>query len=180
MHVCDLIDFLLFINQWDNHPCNFDPSKLILIGHSCGAHMISTLFFMSTEEMKLCPPILESTKAVILSEGIYDVDSLLRSFPKYRDWFVEPAFGPDSYHKSSILNSTLHHGVDFPWLLIHSEGDTLVDVYQTTEMHNHLRDSKANVTISLFDVVGEHDAILETEKYVDVVKAFLLPKRSTL
>jgi hypothetical protein len=34
--------------------------------------------------------------------------------------------------------------------------------------------------ISLFDVVGEHDAILETEKYVDVVKEFLLPKRSNV
>jgi len=172
MHVRDLIDFLLFIIQWDDSPCNFDPSKLILIGHSCSAHMISALFF---EQMNLCPQILQSTAAVILSEGIYDIDSLLRSFPTYRDWFIEPVFGPGPYHKFSILNSTLHHGLDFPWLLIHSEGDTLVDVRQTTEMHDHLRGLQASVTISLFDK-GEHDAILETEEYVNAVKAFLLPR----
>jgi len=107
------------------------------------------------------PQILESTRAVVLSEGIYDLDSLLQSFPKYREWFIEPTFGAGSYSKFSILNSRLRHGAGFPWLLIHSAGDTLVDVLQTTEMHIHLSDLKASVMVSLFDVVGEHDAIWE-------------------
>ena len=144
--------------------------------------MISTLFFVSMpdgSDTVPCPQIIDSIKAVVLSEGLYDLSLLLQSFPKYRDWFIEPAFGPD-YSKFSILNAKLHHRVDFPWLLIHSEGDTLVDVYQTTEMHNHLKSSQAGVIISLFDVVGEHDAILETEEYINVVKKFLLPNKSSI
>jgi hypothetical protein len=179
MHVRDLIEFLEFIIGWSNPPCNYDPSNLILIGHSCSAHMISTLFFESMEELMPRPHIVHSTKAVILSEGIYDFHSLLHTFPKYREWFIEPAFGPD-YHKFSILNSKLDYRAQFPWLLIHSPGDTLVDGLQTTDMHVHLKSSQANVLISLNDVVDEHDVILESEKYVDVVKGFVQPRSSRI
>lgn len=122
--------------------------------------------------------ILDSTRAVILSEGIYDLDSLLQSSPKYREWFIEPTFGSDSYSKFSILNSRLRRSAGFSWLLIHSMGDSLVDALQTTEMHNHLKNLQAGVTISLYDLVDEHDAILETEKYINLVKNFVTPKRS--
>jgi len=90
-----------------------------------------------------------------------------------------PPFGPD-YYKFSIANSRLDCRAEFPWLLIHSPGDTLVDVLQTTDMHIHLQSSQANVMISLNDVVDEHDAILESEKYVDVVKGFIKPGSSNM
>ena len=132
---------------------------------------------MDNDDRRIVAPsyIADSTRAVILSEGIYDVCSLLRSYPNYREWFVQPAFGDNSYDRFSIPNLMLRPLVNFPWLLIHSQGDTLVDVYQTTDMHNHLRNEAAGVTVSLYDVVDEHDAILESEKYLDVVKAFLIP-----
>jgi acetyl esterase/lipase len=181
MHLLDLAEFLGFVLDWTDAPCSYDASRVILIGHSCSAHMISSLFFIPMEggpRVILRPDVLEAICAVVLSEGIYDLGALLRSFPAYREQFVEPAFGAGPYDRFSILNATLRHGAGFPWFLIHSEGDTLVDVYQTTDMHNHLRSSEADVMVSLFDVVDEHDAILESEKYLHVVKKFLLPSTS--
>jgi hypothetical protein len=138
--------------------------------------MLSSIFLDSdsvTPTLTPQPALLSAVKGIIMSEGIYDLDSLLLRFPTYRDWFVEPAFGPSqSYAPFSVLNYPLRHS-HISWLILHSRGDSLVDLPQSTSMHTHLSQlDPACSFINIDDLVGEHNDILRSPVYVDLVKDF--------
>lgn len=111
-----------------------------------------------------------------MSEGIYDLESLLLRFPAYRDWFIEPAFGPhQSYAPFSVLNYPLRHSQSgaISWLILHSRGDSLVDLPQSTSMHTHLTKlDPGHSFINIDDLDGEHNDIFRSPVYVDLVKDF--------
>ncbi len=155
----------------------FDASKLVLIGHSCSAHMISSIVLNSDEPLLESPPhLLSAVKGVITSEGIFDIDDLLRSFPNYRDWFIEPTFGPfESYNKFSVVGLPLRqHSLSLRWLLLHSKGDTLVDVGQTMAMYKYLTKlDSIHVELDMDSLVDEHNDILRTDGYVEIIKKFV-------
>lgn len=143
--------------------------------------MIASVFLKSPfTELEPSPDLLRAVQAIVLSEGIYDLDLLCQSFPTYRSWFVEPAFGPpsagDGYGRFSVIRYPLRE--DFKharWMLVQSLGDTLIDEKQTDAFYNHLR--------SLFDAFGdgekvkkdistittEHNEMLKTSAYSDFV-----------
>lgn len=173
----------------------YDPTRLFLVGHSCGAHIISSIFlhplapsssttlsgFTHSSTILTPPPsLLTATRAIALSEGLYDIDALIRSFPTYQSWFVEQAFGhPPPYPSVSPVHYGLYHdasanndakansdyGPGQRWLIIHSPADTLVDLYQSEVFFDHLmslyrdrdRDQKR----------GLEDKDNESVKYVD-------------
>jgi len=141
--------------------------------------MLASIFLDSQSVNPTLTPqtaLLSAVKGIIMSEGIYDLDALLIRFPTYRDWFIQPAFGPSqSYAPFSVLNYPLRHSQSDPisWLILHSKDDSLVDLPQSTSMHTHLSKlDPSHSFINTNDLVGEHNDILRSSVYVDLVKDF--------
>ncbi|KAI6036138.1 Alpha/Beta hydrolase protein [Pisolithus microcarpus] len=162
----------------------YEPHQLFLVGHSCAAHMLCSIFLNvsshssdASDDNQICPSdtILKRTKALVLSEGIYDLDSLISTFPTYRSWFIEDVFGAhDSYADVSVIRaSTRYHSGHIKWLIIHSKGDTLVDEEQSQAMYNHLKDQSAQVYKSFDELLEGHNEILRGDQYVDVLRRFI-------
>lgn len=174
-HAQDILQFLNFILS---HPSpSFDPHNLILIGHSCSAHMLSCIFLDSSAispSLSPSPELLQSVKAVIMSEGIYDLDMLITSFPNDREWFIQRAFGiAQSYTQFSVLKYPARPLTPISWLLIHSKGDTLVDQIQVDAMYDHLSQLFPHkVTRNVDDFVDDHYAIPRSDHYVEVINQF--------
>ena len=181
IHPAHTQDLLQFLNYILLHPSSaFDPGNLALIGHSCSAHMLSSIFLDSsaiTPSLSPSPELLHSVKAIIMSEGIYDLDILMTSFPRYREWFIQPAFGiAESYSQVSVLTYPSRPSTSaISWLLLHSKGDTLVDQIQTDAMYDHLSQLfPQNVSRNVDDLVGEHNGILFSDRYVELISQFLV------
>jgi len=179
-HTEDILHFLEFLRTWDG-PLNcghaIDVKQLYLMGHSCGAHMLSCILLDSSATTPSLSPskmLLDAVKSVVLSEGIFDLDLLNARFPDYLSWFIAPAFGKlDSYAAFAATSySTRSRRHEYSWLLIHSSGDTLVDLAQSEQMLRHLRASNVQVTLNKSFTQG-HDDILSSDDFVDAVKKFI-------
>ncbi|KAH9946002.1 Alpha/Beta hydrolase protein [Epithele typhae] len=99
-HAEDVLRALHFLTTWPAPGCAAPAQQLVLLGHSCSAHILTSILLdqASAPSLTPAPPLLAATRAVVLSEGIYDLDALLRSFPDYKAWFVAAAFGDrDAY-----------------------------------------------------------------------------------
>jgi len=174
-HAQDLLQFLNFIIS-PSSPA-FDPGNLILIGHSCSAHMLSSIFLDSsaiTPSLSPSQELLHSVKVIIMSEGIYDLDILLNSFPKYREGFIQRAFGiTDSYSQFSVLTYPIRPSSAISWLLLHSKGDTLMDQIQSDKMYDHLFQLyPQNVFRNVDDLIEEHNDIPRGDRYVELISQF--------
>jgi len=60
----------------------------------------------------------------------------------------------------------------YSWLLIHSSGDTLVDLAQSEQMLRYLTASNEQVILNTFFTQG-HDDILSSDDFVDAIKKFI-------
>lgn len=121
-----------------------------------------------------------------MSEGIYDIDLLLSTFPLYKDWFIENAFGPQhSYADFSTSHLSLRSDDShIRWLVIHSKGDTLVDMAQSEAMYKHLRQLTATSDIrvekNMDTLDGDHNDILTGDDFIHLVSEFILRDSSFL
>ncbi|KAJ7273618.1 Alpha/Beta hydrolase protein [Mycena haematopus] len=192
-HAEDILHFLEFLtsSDWQEIPqIKFNPigRGTYLLGHSAGAHILSAIFLDSsavTPSLTPSPMVLRATKGIVMSEGIYDIDLLLTSFPAYRGWFIAAAFGDqESYSEASTNQLPLRQAAateaDLRWLIIHSTGDTLVDQPQSDAMYAHLRalygdgaDADAHVARNVDQFDMEHDDVVKAPLYIDVVRAFI-------
>lgn len=103
--------------------------KIVLMGHSAGAHMIA---FWNTAHAN------PRVRGFIGIEGIYDIPSLIKVWPGYKDWFITKEFGgPEKWAAASPTQLKMKSRV--PWLVIQSEKDELVDVKQSTDFVESLR-----------------------------------------
>ncbi|KAJ7903407.1 Alpha/Beta hydrolase protein [Mycena olivaceomarginata] len=136
----DILHFLDFITSdaWPGVPeLKFTPTgtRLYLLGHSAGAHILSSIFLDSSAAFpSLTPPpaVLKAARGIVMTEGIYDIDLLLAKFPDYRQWFIAA--------DASTTGLALREGSpeNLRWLVIHSKGDTLVDQPQSDAIVAHL------------------------------------------
>lgn len=187
MHAQDIALALSSIRRSDNLPTRTNIDRLFLIGHSCGAHMISSLLLVppsidnSDLNTFLASDVQKSIQAVALAEGIYDLDLLLDTFPDYRD-FVQGAFGPtDSSYSQLSVNKYNTRTTETRWLVIHSSGDTLVDLPQAESMFDHLQAEYARtgadsskVQKDFTTLTVDHDDMLSTPTFVDIIKRMVL------
>ncbi|PPQ70754.1 hypothetical protein CVT25_000075 [Psilocybe cyanescens] len=177
IHAEDILAFLVFVRKWRNQEsAPFDPDSLVLLGHSCSAHMLSAIF-LGSDQASLNPAqdLLRAVKGIVMSEGIYDLDALIARFPAYHQWFIEPTFGPsESYERFSALRYPLRPSSEISWLLLHSKGDTLIDLDQTRAMHSHLTQiAPLAVSINTEDLKEEHDDIFTSDTYLKIVSQFI-------
>ncbi|TBU65686.1 alpha/beta-hydrolase [Dichomitus squalens] len=141
-HASDVLRFLHFLTTWSG-PAAEDPppTRLYLLGHSCSAHILASILLTSPfPELTPSPSLLLAVRAVVVSEGIYDVDALLRSFPAYREWFIADTFGDHAaYPDVNVASYPVQPGGEhIRWLVLHSSGDVLVDQLQSDIMYAHL------------------------------------------
>jgi len=168
-HALDVLDFLEFIIA------KYQCKNVYLVGHSCAAHMLSTIFLDAPELPTVSSAVLAATKAVVLSEGIYDIPLLLRSFPDYLDWFIADAFPTSPYPSVNTLQPR-SGATHMRWLILHSEADTLVDQVQSEAMVQHLSKHFPSVQHDFHTLTVEHDELLSTPEYIQLVSSFLLSK----
>jgi hypothetical protein len=141
--------------------------------------MLSSIFLDSsaiTPSLSPSPELLHSVKAIIMSEGIYDLDILITSFPKYREGFIQRAFGiAESYSQFSVLTYSTRPSSAISWLLLHSKRDTFVDQIQTDAMYDHLFQlCPQNVIRNVDDLTEEHNDILRDDhRYVELISQFI-------
>lgn len=189
-HAQDILDFLRFLETWalPSQPKGTAAPvrSLILIGHSCSAHMLASIFLDSDHVTpSLCPPpqLLKAVKGIVMSEGIYDIGLLLKTFPKYADWFIEDAFGvrDDDYAPfdvSKYASRTTTGRDPISWLVLHSKADTLIDIPQSQKMYDRLIElnrgqTEGRILHDFGSLKDEHDDILRGDEYVALIKEFV-------
>jgi acetyl esterase/lipase len=171
--VLTALEYLLLPN-----PLVYDRSNLHLAGHSCGAHILTSIFLDSqnvTPSLKPSHALVQAVRSISLSEGLYDLDLLLKTWPDYRG-FVSGAFGEHaSFDKYSTVNYSAINP-DIRWFVIHSTGDELVDQAQSEVIWNHLQSQKADVTKDWTTLDGKHNGILDQSAYAQVIADFVSKK----
>lgn len=182
------ISLALSAVKGSEHLSSTDLSHLFIIGHSCGAHIISSLLLQPVQgeeiagDDPLSPEVYDSVEGVILVEGIYDLDLLLKAFPEYLD-FVQGAFD-DTAHSFSqfcVNRYRVRYGsIATRWLILHSLGDTLVDLPQADAMFNHLLSEYASIGSDqgkirkdFTTLTSSHDGVLSSPEFVDLVKGMV-------
>ena len=124
-------------------------ARIFVVGHSAGAHVAATIATTPTLLAQAQPA------GFVGLEGIYDVPALARRWPTYPRWFLNDAFGPDPASWPTP-GAVVSHA---PWLLVHSEGDELVDRGQTDGFAAHLEN--AGVRVEVLRPQGEsHDGVV--------------------
>ncbi|KIY50946.1 alpha/beta-hydrolase [Fistulina hepatica ATCC 64428] len=190
-HAEDILQFLTFVTRpsWCPpiaHENNTElaagwDGQLILMGHSCSTHMLSSILFDSTAitpSLRPPPDLLAAVRGVVFSEGIYDIDAFVRMFPAYREWFIDAAFGKrPSYEPYSVIKYSFHitdGGLKKRhWLLVHSKGDTLVDVGQSEQMKRRCWGVRNDVVTSFDQFTDQHDDILRNQGFAQLVGQFV-------
>lgn len=157
---------------------NARADEIYAIGHSCGAHILTAILLdssKSTPSLSPSPTLLNAVRGVALSEGIYDIDLLLQSFPTYKSWFISNTFGdkPSYLDDSTTSYPRRENGGDPAWLILHSSGDTLVDEAQSQAIYQHLESLKFTVKKDWESLTIEHNDMLKTVQYSDLMGDFI-------
>ncbi len=192
-HAQDILQLINFLLSWSGPQGSqvppYDPNRVYLIGHSCSAHMLACILLNSAEPA-LVPSavLLRAVQGVILSEGIYDVDTLLESFPTYRAWFICDTFGSlPTYDRFSATKMALREGAKhIRWMILHSKGDTLVDILQSQAIYDHLQSlhdrglqGSGQIAKNWDDLEDDHNAIFQSGKYIQIVGDFISSTSNT-
>lgn len=183
-HAEDVLRALIHLRDWTDP--SYDATRIYVMGHSCGAHILASIFLDSAAvSPSLTPPasLLAALRAIVVSEGIYDLDLLVANFPSYRAWFIANTFGErDSYSAFSTTTFPMRsHGEHIRWLIIHSKGDTLVDLPQSHSFYEHLCSLYRTLGRPIADVLcdsdtltQEHNDVLRTEAFTHMVTEYIL------
>ncbi|MER3496391.1 MAG: hypothetical protein C4320_06120, partial [Armatimonadota bacterium] len=133
----------------------YNPRKVVVVGHSAGAH-IAAILATSPRLFN----VAGKPEGFVGLEGIYDLPTLAARWPTYPQWFLNAAFGADRRGWESA--SPTHRPVvaRSPWLIVHQRGDELVDVAQSDLFSRHLREAGVRIT-DLRPDGGSHDGAME-------------------
>lgn len=153
----------------------YDASKIYLGGHSCGAHILSSIFLDSsavTPSLRPSDALLSSVQSITVSEGLYDLDLLLNNFPDYRG-FVSGAFGDLASFEQFSTTGYKEIKAEIRWLVIHSKGDELVDLAQSRAFFDHLTSRGASVVGEFERLDGKHNEVFGQSEYAQIVSEFI-------
>ncbi|KAJ3369703.1 Kynurenine formamidase [Allomyces arbusculus] len=139
----------------------YDPSRIILVGHSAGAHMAAFAAWSLN-----APNVV----GVIGVDGIYDIVNLVDEYPDYRG-FIEQAFGSDerSWTAASAvaLAETKATGLV---AVVHSPDDELLTFRQSDLFLVGLQKRVGVEVVKEYAAVtGKHDELLKTDAFATCV-----------
>lgn len=178
-HAQDIMQCITFLaTPNENHRWNH--ARLFLLGHSCSTHMISSVILKSPHpELQPSADLLSKIHGILFTEGIYDIAILLSRFPKYKDWFIRPAFPesifPDvSAPEVGVSNLQIRDAAQhIQWLILHSTEDELIDADDSQLFAKHLKEQGAQVEFNGESLKGGHNECLSTNKYIHHVLDFI-------
>ncbi|KAG8996907.1 Kynurenine formamidase [Tulasnella sp. JGI-2019a] len=171
-HAQDLLDALHRLLE--EQSMHFDANRMILVGHSCGAHMTSSIILETTPLLEPSVALLSNVKGIVITAGIYDVD-LLYTNPEYRD-FIQGAFGDrKSYKDISPAFLEGRKGAEhIQWLIVQSAGDSLIRQEQADAMVEGLKKANLSVDMDNTSVSEEHFELLRTPGFYDLVDKMVI------
>jgi len=188
-HALDILRFLTFLNEWNGPPGNSAGTAqqdMILLGHSCSAHMLFSIFMdasSSTDPLRPSDSLASAVRGIATSQGMYDIDHLLAVFPSYRSWFIEAAFGVrPSYADVSVTRASLRPSAQHSqWLIIHNPPDPLIDVSQSNLIYQHLHAQYQALGMAPDQFVRKHvenlakghNEALNSRRYCDIIQEFV-------
>ena len=187
-HAQDVLHALEFLHTHGRGTTNepllsaaYNPSKIVLIGHSCGAHILASILVeVSHHELSPSAGLLAAVRGAITTEGIFDIELLLQDFPTYGVWFIDIAFGGrKNYRDVSVTH--FRERKCLPWLLVHSRGDDLINLAQSRAMHDWIVESRQSngeesdvgVETEWERFNDEHDAVLQNPELVKRIALFV-------
>jgi len=187
-HATDVLTALEYFVSTDlddivHRPWKHTPSNIFLVGHSCGAHILTSLFLRDpnpTESSTATPSaaLLAAVRGITIVAGIYDVDLLLKNFPSYSD-FIEGAFGARSSYAAVSNNRFGILEPNINWLIVNSPGDELIDVAQADSMWDALSNmythigKPENVEKDCITVTKGHFELLDSDEFINLVVDFV-------
>lgn len=192
-HAQDIVAALSAIKESDALDNKDRSRKLYLVGHSCGAHMLSSIMLdpFSSDDIPSNPSLPEevydAVQGVVIVEGIYDVDLLLATFPDYRD-FIHGAFlmegetSGKSFSRFSVNHYVVKPEAKARWLVVHSPEDRLVDIPQSEAIYSQLKSEYQRIGSNLIteqvksdftSLKGDHDDLLKTLDFAKLVHSII-------
>lgn len=176
-HTRDLANALHFLTQQsisDEH--KYDSRRIVLVGHSCGAHMAGLVtldpFLMtrttnqSTNQSYVSDPtyfdLMQRLVGCVGIEGLYHMTKWCADFPDWRGDIDKVFINPEPEWLEPVnvpppnVNCIISRA---KWLLIHSSEDAWVNAAQHESMIDHLRSHGLNG--ALHSIKGGHFAVVD-------------------
>ena len=191
-HPAHAEDILLALNYLHSQEGNsiypeiagaYDPRSIHLVSHSCSAHILGSIFLDSSHITPSLTPsssLLSSVRSITCSEGIYDLDLLIKSFPGYLEWFILAAFGEHkTYEPYSVTAYNLRENSShIRWLIVQSPGDKLIDTAQAAAFRDHLLKLQQQHSGIYFEyddttLTGDHHEIPRSEEFYQMIVRFV-------
>ncbi|KXS17141.1 alpha/beta-hydrolase [Gonapodya prolifera JEL478] len=161
---------------------SYDPDKMYLVGHSCGAQLDACLVL---QPQWLDDAAWRGVKGVMGVQGIYDVPQLIKTWPSYRD-FIEMAFGAENgggweAGSPQFMPAPTGRALPIYWV-VHSPEDELVDKDQAQMYFNHLKTLHGDGVQVVLEqkrlhlhtsVSGKHFEMLKEQKFLEVCVEFM-------
>ncbi len=136
-----------------------DPERIILIGHSAGAHLAGLLATNEDYLRQLAVPT-ESIRGFVGISGAYD-------FIPVKQSYVE-VFSPVAKNLSSAMPASYFKNPNLPVLLIHSRNDEVIELSNITSMQAQATLHKLNLEVKFYDSLN----------HIGTIAAFSIPLRS--
>ncbi|KAF9171883.1 Kynurenine formamidase [Mortierella sp. AD011] len=195
-HVQDVATAIGYLHKHAHDHGGYNHERIYLVGHSAGGQITGLLalrpdLYLEPVEAKLGlhkGALYSAIRGVIGVEGIYNVDSLLKRWPSYRD-FVIQGFGesPEALIQGSPDGQRVPSGQSFTiprYAVIQSNQDELVEREQATEYFSHLQSVAgapvADRVVLEFGDWGKHDDMLQTTQFIETITKYVQDWRTVL
>ncbi|CUM66353.1 uncharacterized protein PRCAT00004016001 [Priceomyces carsonii] len=198
IHLIDILSAISFLQE------RFNISEMQLIGHSVGASFILQLLSMSTivedgisdlalaqhgknsqlpdaTQLQILFDAVSKVKIgkLVLIDGIYDNEELLKEYGDLYRGFINDAFSSDKHYKNAFQLSNPKFNSVFSFevipdhiYILHSMDDELLSPKQTQLLLTFLKKTDLKYKV-FFDHWGKHEEVYSNQKVAKLINSFL-------
>ncbi|CAG8729843.1 5609_t:CDS:1, partial [Dentiscutata heterogama] len=173
---------------------SYRSDRMYLVGHSIGAFLSAQLVFIPEYLINAASSYLKNTerieelfnsiRGVVGIEGVYDIPSLVESWPDYKSKkYIEPAYGtdPEVYKSASPEYHSIKDAITIPsFLIIHSFEDEDVDIGQAYNFYEYVKQGCESCVEIETGIKGTHNSILKEKELELRVEEFILLQEAKL
>eukprot|EP00002_Diphylleia_rotans_P011503 TRINITY_DN2272_c0_g11_i2.p1 TRINITY_DN2272_c0_g11~~TRINITY_DN2272_c0_g11_i2.p1 ORF type:complete len:287 (-),score=68.39 TRINITY_DN2272_c0_g11_i2:213-1073(-) len=151
----------------------YSAQHIFVGGHSAGAHMSGLLSLDQIYLTRYSERLWREIRGFVGISGIYDLNLFVKDYPDTLYQFIVPAFGssPEGWEDASPTSKTDY--TNAPWLVIHSQGDELVNLAQPEAYIYHLSDRVQAKFEYQQDFNDLHFDILKNPELVNRIVSFI-------